>query len=138
MKFKVNGRELESYHLSNEELVDLIENGELNDEQKKVLQTDLLQRFKHHNCRKGDETSDELFAREFGDFVNGKMSSPAKVAQSMAKEHRYLQMEMYRVCVNYFKVLAENYEKRVYDARNEWAVKASYIIVDYLKMENLI
>ena len=137
-KYKVNGREFESYQLSNEELVDLIENGELDEEQKKVLQTDLLQRFKHNNCRREDETSDDLFARQFGNFVNGKMVSAEKVAQKMAKEHRYLQMEMYRVCVNYFKVLAENYKKGWYDPRNEWAVKASHIIVEYLKKENLI
>lgn len=137
-KYKVNGQEYESYHLSNEELVDLIENGGLDEEQKKVLEADLLERFKSNNCRKDGETNDELFARQFGNFVNGKMTSAAKVAEKMAKEHRYLQMEMYRVCVNYFKALAESYEKRNYDPRNEWAVKASHIIVDYLKIENLI
>lgn len=137
-KYKVNGQEYESYHLSNEELVDLIENGGLDDEQKKVLEADLLERFKNNNCRKEGETNDELFARQFGNFVNGKMASPAKVAEKMAKEHRYLQMEMYRVCVSYFKVLAENYKKGWYDPRNEWAVKASHIIMGYLKKENLV
>ena len=136
-KYKVNGREFESYQLSNEELVDLIENGGLDEEQKKVLQSDLLNRFKHDNCRREDETNDDLFARQFGNFVNGKKVSTVKVAQKMAKEHRYLQQEMFRVCIEYIKVLAENHKKGWYDPRNEWATKTSVSIVEHLESENL-
>lgn len=121
MKFKVNGREYKSYQLTNEELVELLEKNELTEEQRKELNETLFNRFKFYSCKKLGETEDELFARQFSYFVNGKMNLPKEVAKEMAKDHRYLQAEMFKVCKAFIEELAENYAADRYDPRNEWA-----------------
>jgi len=93
----------------------------------------ILSRFEYDSCLKSGETKDEHFASQFGDFVNGKMSSPKKVAEKMATEHRYLQNEMFKVCLEFIKVLAENCEKGYYDGRNKYAAETSKMFIDHLK-----
>ena len=39
------------------------------------------------------------FARHFEDFVNGYMSSAEKTGKAMAEAHRYLQSQMFNVCL---------------------------------------
>ena len=133
----IEKRAYQSYQLSNEEIIEFLEGkqGKISDEQRSELNESLLSRFKHHLCKKYDESADDLFARQFGDFVNGKMESPKKVAQKMATNHRYLQGEMFKVCKAYIEVLAENYEKGRYDARNEFACTMAKILKD--TMDNL-
>jgi len=93
------------------------------------------QRFKYDLCaRKNEgEDSDDVFARFFGNFVNGKCHSKKKVAEKMSCEHRYLQNEMFKVCLEYIKKLAENCEKGYYDPRNKYACETSKKIIDYFK-----
>jgi len=98
-----------------------------------VILQKILNRFEYDSCQKPGESKDELFGRQFGDFVNGKMSSPKEVAKKMATEHRYLQNEMFKVCLEYIKVLAENCEKGWYDPRNKYAAETSKEIIDHLK-----
>lgn len=80
------------------------------------------------------DNKDKKFAEEFSDFVNGSMSSAKEVAKHMANEHRYLQGQMFRVCLEYIKVLSKNYENGLYDARNEYACKTSNEIVKKLDL----
>ena len=98
-----------------------------------IILESILGRFKSDQCLRGGETKEELFARQFGDFVNGKCGSKKKVAQKMATEHRYLQNEMFHICLEYIKVLAENCEQGYYDPRNQYAAKTSKIIIDHFK-----
>lgn len=98
-----------------------------------VILQKILDRFEYDSCQKIGESADELFGRQFGDFVNGKMRSPKEVAKKMATEHRYLQNEMFKVCLEYIKVLAENCEKGYYDPRNKYAAETSKEIIDHLK-----
>jgi hypothetical protein len=56
-----------------------------------------------------------------------------KVADKMCKEHRYLQNEMFKVCLEYIKKLAENCENGWYDPRNQYAAETSKKIIDYFK-----
>jgi hypothetical protein len=93
----------------------------------------ILSRFESESCLKPGETKDEHFASQFGDFVNGRMSSPKEVAKKMATEHRYLQNEMFKVCLEYIKVLAEDCENGFYDPRNKYAAETSKKIVDMFK-----
>jgi hypothetical protein len=51
-------------------------------------------------------------------------------------EHRYLQNEMFKVCLEYIKKLADNCEKGYYDPRNEYAAETSKKIIDYFKEIN--
>jgi hypothetical protein len=96
----------------------------------------ILNRFEYDSCQKNGETKDELFARQFGNFVNGKMGSAKAVAQKMSCEHRYLQNEMFHVCMEYIKILAENASKGWFDPRNEYAAKTSQKIIDMFKETN--
>jgi hypothetical protein len=74
-----------------------------------------------------------VFARFFGNFVNGKLHSKKHVAEIMCREHRYLQNEMFKVCLEYIKLLAENCENGRFDPRNQYAAQTSKKIIDYFK-----
>ena len=82
---------------------------------------------------------DEAFVKEFEDFVNGKMTSPRKVGIAMATTcHRYLQGEMWKVCVAYMRMLALNFHAGRYDDRNASAAKAASIAYQALIDEEIV
>ena len=123
------------YYQSNRMLLDSYRKAmsDSRDSEGVVILQKILNRFEYDSCQKPGESADELFGRQFGDFVNGKMRSPKEVAKKMATEHRYLQNEMFKVCLEYIKVLAENCEKGYYDPRNKYAAETSKEIIDHLK-----
>jgi len=135
MKFTIDGREYEEYQLSNEQIVRLIEGDTLMDNEKSFLMVKVYQRFKYDLCpRKNEgEDDDDVFARFFGNFVNGKCHNKKKVAEKMCREHRYLQNEMFKVCLEYIKKLADNCENGWYDPRNKYAAETSKKIIDFFK-----
>jgi len=134
MKFTLNGREYEDYQLSNEQIVELIEGDhDVTDMGHEFLMKKVYERFKYELCPKSGEDNDDVFARFFGNFVNGKCRDKKKVANLMCREHRYLQNEMFKVCLEYIKKLAENCEKGYYDPRNQYAAQTSKKIIDYFK-----
>lgn len=152
-KFSINGREVEWYHLTDNEVVDLLEKEDTSSEDKEFLNKQLIDRFKRECCAKPGETVNDVFVRQFSEHVNGRMQSEKvynretgkddwiggaqACARKMAREHRYLQQEMFKVCLEYIKVLAENYEKGIYDGRNEWSCKVSKDFVDYCKEKDI-
>ena len=136
MKFTIDGREYEDYQLSNEQIVKLIESGTLMGAEKAFLIEKAYERFKYDLCPKCGEDNDDVFARFFGNFVNGKLRSKKHVAEVMCREHRYLQNEMFKVCLEYMKLLAENCEKGWFDPRNQYAAQTSKKIIDYFKETN--
>lgn len=133
MKFIIDGREYEDYQLSNEQIMKLIEGGTLMGSEKAFLMEKAYERFKYDLCPKCGEDNDDVFVRFFGNFVNGKLCSKKKVAERMCREHRYLQNEMFKVCLEYIKKLAENCEDGWYDPRNKYACETSKKIIDYFK-----
>ena len=54
----------------------------------------------------------------------------------MCREHRYLQNEMFKVCMEYIKKLAENASKGYYDPRNQYACNTAKIIINALDEKN--
>lgn len=133
-KFTIDGREYESYQLSNEQIVRLIKNDtKACSEDRDFLMEKVLQRFEYDLCPKCGENTDDVFARFFGNFVNGKLHSKKHVAEVMCREHRYLQNEMFKVCLAYIEELANCYECGRFDPRNEYAAKTSKKIIDYFK-----
>ena len=78
------------------------------------------------------ETKDDVFARFFSDYVNGSHDK-FKAAKHMATEHRYLQSSMFKVCLEYIKILAQNLDEGRFDGRNEWACNAAKYMIDGLK-----
>ena len=136
-KFTIDGREYESYQLSNEQIVRLLEGDyEVTDMGHDFLMKKVLERFKYDLCPKSGENMDDVFARFFGNFVNGKLHSKKHVAEVMCREHRYLQNEMFKVCLEYMKLLAENCEKGWFDPRNQYAAQTSKKIIDFFKETN--
>ena len=134
-KFNVNGRETEWCYLSYQEKIDLIRDENTTEEDRKFLIDKLLSSVEYTLCPKTNEgeTRDDVFARFFSDYVNRCGCNKKKAAQHMAREHRYLQGEMFKVCLEYIKILAENANNGYYDPRNEWACKASKYMIEGLK-----
>ena len=137
-KFTIDGREYSIYELSNEQIVRLVDDNEVPNEnltanERALLVEEIIRRFKTALCKRSGETSDDVFVRFFSSFVNGRLNSKKHVAEMMCREHRYLQNEMFKVCLEYIKLLAENCEKGWFDPRNQYAAQTSKKIIDYFK-----
>ena len=133
MKFTVDGRELEAYQLSNRQMVDLIKNDEraCSDEREYLLGK-MLDSSENECCPRSGENNDNVFVRQFSSFVNGKCSNKENVAELMAREHRYLQSEMFFVCLAYIRKLAENMKKGNFDLRNAYACQTAKQMIEAL------
>ena len=126
MKFTVDGRGLEAYQLSNRQMVDLIKNDtKAASEERDYLMEQVLNRFESECCPMCGENNDNVFVRQFSSFVNGKCGNKENVAELMCREHRYLQSEMFFVCLAYIRKMAENYDNDCYDLRNEYACRTA-------------
>lgn len=138
MKFTIDGREYEDYQLSNEQIVRLIEgdNKVTDIGEEMFLKNKVYERFKNECCARKGESRDELFARNFSDYVNRCPNDFRKAASAMGRDHRYLQSEMFKLCIEYFKVLDKAYLDSRYDARNEWAVKTANEALCLLRAED--
>ena len=134
MKFTIDGREYEDYQLSNEQIVSLIEGGSLMGSEKAFLMEKAYERFKRECCAKNGEDNNDVFARQFSNYVNRCPKDLKKAAEKMSHDHRYLQNEMFKLFLEYIKILAANYERGCFDARNEYACKTSDAIIGYFKL----
>lgn len=132
-KFNIDGREYASYELSNGQIARLIEDDPYASDDKEFLMDMVFDRFRNNLCPKSGENMDDVFARLFSNFANGKLSSKKHVAEVMCNEHRWIQNEMFKVCLEYIKKLAENCEKGWFDPRNQYAAQTSKKIIDYFK-----
>ena len=133
MKYTINGREYMSYQLSNNDIIQLLNGDTLTSEQREELTKKVIERFKYHNCPQSDENEDNVFVRQFSDFVNGKCISKQDTAKLMANDHRYLQNEMFKIFLEYIKILADNFDKKRFDPRNQYACTAAKHMIDGLK-----
>ena len=133
MKFNVNNREVEGWELTNNQVWDLYTNPSTTKEEKEELNYIIANRFKRDLCQEPGESEEHVFVRFFSDFVNHTAYSKVKIAEGMCTEHRYLQQEMFKVCLEYIKKLAENYNNDYYDGRNEWSCETSKLIVDAME-----
>lgn len=136
MKFTIDGREYEDYELSNEQIVRLLEgNNDVTDMGHDFLMKKVYERFKSELCPKCGEDKNDVFAHFFSNYVNRCPNDFKKAASVMGREHRYLQNEMFKVCMAYIKVLKEAYDEKRYDGRNEYAVKTANMILNLLDAE---
>ena len=82
---------------------------------------------------------DKAFAKEFTNFVNGRMCSAEKTGKELTRAHRYLQQQqMFKVFMGFMRQLAYNYQKGFYDERNEWASRLASEAYRHLIESNLI
>ena len=137
-KFLINGRTKEVYELNNEELISLINEDNISNEDRELLKNKIIERFKYACCKRSGETNDNVFARQFSNFVNGRMLSHNETAKIMANDHRYLQQEMFKVFLAYAKILSINYNNRFYDGRNEYSCRCANEIISALEEQKLI
>ena len=133
MKFTIDGREYEDYQLSNEQIVKLLDNGSWGHTEFTFLMKQVYNRFKSNLCPKSGETNDDVFARFFSDYVNRCPNNFKRAASVMARDHRYLQNEMFKVFLEFVKKLAQNCEEGCYDPRNKYAAETSKKIIDFFK-----
>ena len=133
MKFEIDGREYEDYQLSNEQIVRLLEGDyEVTDMGHDFLMEKVLERFKNECCPQYGETNDNVFVRSFSRFVNGRCGNKEKVAELMCNEHRYLQTQMFYVCLAFIRKLAENMENGNFDLRNQYACQTAKQMIEAL------
>lgn len=76
-------------------------------------------------------------AEEFSDFVNVNSSKKQEFANGVTSSHRFLQQEMFLSMLKCMENWAEAHEDNRYDARNEYTVKASQIMIEALKEKGL-
>ena len=131
--FELDGREYEPYQLSNKQILRLLKSDDLTDTGHETLMRLVMNRFEYDLCPKAGEGDDEVFARFFSNYVNNCGHDRHKAAEKTATDHRTLQSNMFDLCMAYIKELAESYENGWYDARNEYAVTTSKMIIDHLK-----
>ena len=81
---------------------------------------------------------DKAFAQEFANFVNGRMCSADQTGKELTRAHRYLQQQMFKICIGFMRQLALNYQKECYDERNKWASQLAAAAFDRLTEDNLI
>ena len=133
MKFELNGREYEDYELNNGQIVELLEGDhDVTDMGREFLMKKVYERFKSTLCPRSGETNDDVFARFFSDYVNNTLHDEKKAAEKMARDHRTLQSNMFKLFMAYIKILAENAKTGWFDERNEYACKTSQKMLDYL------
>lgn len=77
-----------------------------------------------------DETelsqAEKDFLEVFSSFVNGKMDNAKAVGKQMARDHRYLVGEKFKVVMAFLEQLAKDYQDGFFDARNENACHLAY------------
>ena len=139
MTFTIDGRKYEDYQLSNEQIVKLIKDDEnACSDQRDFLMDKVLSRFENECCARKGESKNELFARQFSNYVNRIPNNFAVAAKEMGKDYRYLQCEMFRMCLEYMKVLSKHCEIGAFDDRNKWAVETAHKVIKFLGEDNLV
>jgi hypothetical protein len=82
------------------------------------------------------KTGEEM-AIEFSDFVNVSTHDRQEFADQVTREHRFLQQEMFNALMKCVENWAKSYDNNMYDARNEYACKASKAMIEGLKKADL-
>lgn len=125
-KYKTaRGEEKEIWYFSNEDLVETYNDPSTDETTKQMCLDRIIERFTTNCCPRQGEGTDELMARNISDYVNRSPKNFEKCAEQMANEHRYLQGEMFDLCIKFIKKLALNYDSSNYDGRNQYACEKS-------------
>lgn len=128
--FNIDGRDVPYYYLSNKEMLDLYKSESTSEDDKEFIKDKIVSAFEYNLVPKQGENEDDVFARFISNYVNKCPNDFKKAAKRMAQDHRYLQQEMFKLFIEYAKILAENAKNGIYDGRNEWACKTSEKIIE--------
>ena len=77
-----------------------------------------------------DEEPEEYSARVISDAVNNLMLDEKKLGELLARDHRTLVANKFRVLMSFVRALGSDYKEGNYDARNEAACRMASLIVD--------
>jgi hypothetical protein len=72
------------------------------------------------------------------EFVNGVSSDYTSVADELARDHRYLQGEEFKLALEIILALAHNHAKGWFDPRNEFACKMATAMVKGLDNADML
>lgn len=81
----------------------------------------------------GEKLTGTQMGEKFSDFVNMSTHDKDEFALTVTNEHRFLQQEMFNSMMKCVERWSDNHDNRHYDARNEYAVKASKAMIQGLK-----
>ena len=81
---------------------------------------------------------EQEFVRSESNFINGGLYHKREVADAMARDHRHLVGQKGELYIEFLKVLAKNYRKGYYDARNEHVCRAASVAIDALIAADLL
>lgn len=135
--FNVNGRMVESFYLSDNDLIDILNNPESNDDDKRFVTEKIVERFISKCCKRIGDSNEDLFARTLSDFMNGKIHDTNKAAFLMTKDHRYLVNETFKLFLRFVHFLSQDYENGNFDGRNKYACETAHTIMAALKKDHL-
>ena len=76
-------------------------------------------------------------ASKISDIVNSTLFDPMEVGIELTTDHRYLQNEIFKSFIHFAGQLARNYEKGLYDDRNEFACKSAHAMIEGLEKADL-
>lgn len=71
----------------------------------------------------------KAIAEKITSAINNCCFRATDVAIEISKEHRYLQSEFAKLCIEYLRLASEKYEDGDYDDRNEYEFKSAHDII---------
>jgi len=81
----------------------------------------------------GEKLTGAKMAEQLSDFVNMSTHDKKEFADTVTSEHRFLQQEMFNAMMKCIENWSTHHTSNYYDARNEYAVKASNAMIKGLK-----
>lgn len=95
----------------------------------------MSEKINWHNVEWKD--TGKLFAETFMDYVNTSNSKANSDAiDHLVNGHRTLQQLAFNFCIEYFQGLADQCDVGYYDLRNEFSVKTSKQIIQFLESKD--
>ena len=83
-------------------------------------------------------TTGKEVAEKVSDFVNSAFGSErVDFVETVVSDHRTLQQDMFKMFLGCIQEWAVAHDNDRYDARNEYTVKASKVMMEALKKEGL-
>lgn len=74
--------------------------------------------------------------RTMSDFVNNMSMNPKEFVEGMGNEHRTLQQTFTNLCFEWIKYNAAQFDKKIYDGRNEFSCKVCKEITEKVEWVN--
>lgn len=81
----------------------------------------------------GEKLTGRQMGEQFSNFVNMSTHDKDEFATTVCNEHRFLQQEMFNAFFKCVENWSASESRGYYDARNEYAVKASKAMIQGLK-----